>query len=43
MTQKPNQKGLLDGICILDLADEKADFSTRLLADLGARVIKVEV
>ena len=42
MTQKPNQKGLLDGICILDLADEKADFSTRLLVDLGARVIKVE-
>lgn len=42
MTQQPNQKGLLDGICILDLADEKASFCTRLLADLGARVIKVE-
>jgi len=34
--------GLLGGIRILDLADEKASFSTKLLADLGARVVKIE-
>ena len=32
----------LDGLRILDLADEKASFCTKLLADMGARVIKVE-
>ena len=37
-----NSKGLLSGINVLDLADEKASFSTKLLADMGARVIKVE-
>lgn len=34
--------GFLKNICILDLADEKASFCTKLLADLGAYVIKVE-
>ncbi len=34
--------GFLDGLRILDLADEKASFCTKLLADMGARVIKVE-
>ena len=34
--------GLLSGIKILDMADEKAGFCSKLLADLGARVIKVE-
>lgn len=34
--------GFLGGMCILDLADEKASFCTKLLADLGARVIKME-
>jgi crotonobetainyl-CoA:carnitine CoA-transferase CaiB-like acyl-CoA transferase len=34
--------GLLNGIQILDLADEKASFCSKLLADLGAYVIKVE-
>ncbi|MCP4624689.1 MAG: CoA transferase [bacterium] len=34
--------GFLHGLRILDLADEKASFCTKLLADMGARVIKVE-
>ncbi len=33
---------LLDHIRIIDMADEKASFSSKLLADLGARVVKVE-
>jgi crotonobetainyl-CoA:carnitine CoA-transferase CaiB-like acyl-CoA transferase len=33
---------LLEGIQVLDLADEKASLCSKLLADLGARVIKVE-
>jgi benzylsuccinate CoA-transferase BbsE subunit len=35
-------KGILEGIQILDLADEEASFCSKLLADLGARVIKIE-
>lgn len=33
---------LLNGLQVLDLADEKASFCSKLLADLGARVIKLE-
>ena len=33
---------LLSGIRILDLADQKASFGTKLIADMGARVIKIE-
>ncbi len=33
---------MLTGITVLDLADEKADFTSKILADMGARVIKVE-
>jgi benzylsuccinate CoA-transferase BbsE subunit len=39
---KNNRDTLLSGMRILDLADQKASFSGKLLADLGARVIKVE-
>jgi crotonobetainyl-CoA:carnitine CoA-transferase CaiB-like acyl-CoA transferase len=38
----PENAGPLSDIQVLDLADEKASFCSKLLADLGARVIKVE-
>ena len=42
MESNPDRYGFLDGLRVLDLADEKAGFCARLLADMGARVIKVE-
>jgi crotonobetainyl-CoA:carnitine CoA-transferase CaiB-like acyl-CoA transferase len=42
MESTPDRYGFLHGLRILDLADEKASFCTRLLADMGACVIKVE-
>jgi crotonobetainyl-CoA:carnitine CoA-transferase CaiB-like acyl-CoA transferase len=35
-------KNLLSGLRVLDLADERASFCSKLLADMGASVIKVE-
>ena len=34
--------GMLSGIRLIDLSDEKGHFCTKLLADMGATVIKVE-
>jgi crotonobetainyl-CoA:carnitine CoA-transferase CaiB-like acyl-CoA transferase len=42
VNSEARKPGLLDGTRILDLTDEKASFCTKLLADLGARVVKVE-
>ena len=42
MQVRDQRDSLLEGIRILDLADEKASFCTKLLADMGASVIKVE-
>ena len=42
MERKDRQMDLLEGIQVLDLADEKASFCSKLLADLGGRVIKIE-
>ncbi len=42
MEVKEEKGGLLNSIQVLDLADEKASFCSKLLADMGAYVIKVE-
>jgi benzylsuccinate CoA-transferase BbsE subunit len=42
MEAKGQKDSLLRGMRILDLADEKASFCSKLLADMGAYVIKVE-
>jgi crotonobetainyl-CoA:carnitine CoA-transferase CaiB-like acyl-CoA transferase len=42
LNDKGNERGLLSGLQVLDLADEKAGFCSKLLADMGARVIKIE-
>jgi benzylsuccinate CoA-transferase BbsE subunit len=42
MTGKSEQEGLLHGVRVIDLADEKAAFCSKLLADMGASVIKIE-
>jgi len=42
MEVEEQKDGFLGGIRVLDLADEKASFCSKLLADMGASVIKVE-
>ena len=42
MESTPDKHGFLQGLRVLDLAGEKAAFCTRILTDMGARVIKVE-
>jgi len=42
MPEKKNPEGFLPKYRVLDLADEKGAFCGKLLADLGAEVIKVE-
>jgi crotonobetainyl-CoA:carnitine CoA-transferase CaiB-like acyl-CoA transferase len=39
---KSKSVSLLEGVCILDLADEPGSFCSKLLADMGAAVIKIE-
>ena len=39
---KAKSKGLLEDIFVLDLADEQGSYCSKLLADLGATVAKVE-
>jgi len=42
MEVRGQKEGLLNGVRVLDLADEKASFCSKLLADMGASVIKIE-
>jgi len=42
VSRQGNREGILSGYRVLDLADEKGMFCSRLLADMGAGVIRVE-
>jgi len=42
VNQQQNGEGALSGYRVLDLADEKGMLCSKLLADMGASVIKVE-
>ena len=41
-TDMPNTEGALTGVRILDLTDERAIYGAKLLADLGADVVRPE-
>ena len=40
--QSNSQSGPLEGVLVLDLTDEKGMYMSKLLADMGARVILIE-
>ena len=42
MIMMAKSKGLLEDIFVLDLADEQGSYCSKLLADLGATVVKIE-
>jgi len=42
MNAHPKKNTPFGTLCVLDLSDEKASFCSKLLADIGARVIKIE-
>ena len=41
MGNEEKEMSLLSDIRVLDLADQKASFCSKILADMGARVIKI--
>ena len=43
MSAGPDRTGPLSSIRILDLANETASFCSKVLADLGARVVRAEI
>ena len=42
MEAEKENGGLLSDVRVLDLSDEKGSFCSKLLADMGANVIKIE-
>ena len=42
LSDEGSKRALLSDLQVLDLADEKVEFCSKLLADMGAQVIKIE-